>query len=202
MNRNTLLLVTLISEGGLYFIGLALMSSAEIELRSVFSVSWFAIGLALLLSFPMLAALFLLERISWEPIVNLKNEIDEKVRPIFSQCNLVDFGLIAFFAGVGEELFFRGWMQAVMIERSGLVIGIIVASLVFGFLHYLSTAYAVFAFITSIYLGAIYLISENLFIVMAIHAIYDFIALVYLVKKGEKGAGDSSPAADETSGES
>lgn len=202
MNRNTLLLVTLISEGGLYFIGLALMSSAEIELRSVFSVSWLPIGLALLLSLPMFAALFLLERISWEPIVNLRNEIDEKVRPIFSQCNLADFGLIAFFAGVGEELFFRGWMQAVMIERSGLVIGIIVTSLIFGFLHYLSTAYALFAFITSIYLGVIYLITGNLFVVMAIHAIYDFVALIYLVAKGKKDTGDGSFDTNKMSGES
>ena len=107
------------------------------------------------------------------------------MRPIFSNCNLIDLAAIAFFAGVGEELFFRSWTQAVLAERSGIVIGILVTSLVFGFLHYLSSAYAIYAFITSIYLGIIYLATANLFIVMAIHAVYDFIALVYLVKKGK-----------------
>jgi len=190
MDKKTLLLVTAITEGGLYFWGLASMNSAEIELRSVFNVSWGATAVALLLTLPIFAALYLVERLRWEPIVRLRNEIDEKVRPIFSKCKLVDLGLIAFFAGVGEELFFRGWMQAVLVDRSGVVIGILVTSLVFGFLHYLSTAYFIYAFVTSIYLGIIYLVTRNLFIAMAIHAIYDFIALVYLVKNGEKETED------------
>ena len=183
MNRNTLLLVTVITEGGLYFLGLALMNSAEIELRSVFNVSWISTIYALLLTLPMFVALYLVERSRWEPIVQLRKEMDEKILPIFANCKVVDLAVIAFFAGVGEELFFRGWMQAVLVERSGVVIGILITSIVFGFLHYLSTAYAVYAFLTSMYLGIIYLITGNVFIVMAIHAVYDFIALMYLVKK-------------------
>lgn len=184
MNRNTLLLVTVITEGGLYFLGLALMNSAGIELRSVFNVSWMSTIYALLLTLPMFVTLYLVERSGWKPIVELRNEMDEKILPIFSNCNLIDLAVIAFFAGVGEELFFRGWMQAVLAERSGVLIGVLVTSLVFGFLHYLTTTYAVYAFLTSIYLGIIYLVTGNVFIVMAIHAIYDFAALVYLVRKG------------------
>ena len=184
MNRNTLLLVTVITEGGLYFLGLALMNLAEIELRSVFSVSWTSTFYALLLTLPMFVTLYLVERSGWQPIVELRNEMDEKILPIFSNCNTVDLAVIAFFAGVGEELFFRGWMQAVLVERSGVLIGILITSLIFGVLHYLSTAYFIYAFLTSIYLGIIYLVTGNLFIVMAIHAVYDFAALVYLVRKG------------------
>jgi membrane protease YdiL (CAAX protease family) len=202
MDRKTLLLVTAFAEGGLYFLGLTLMSSAQIELRSVFSVSWDAAIYTLMLTLPMFATLFLIERIGWEPIVELRNEIDEKVRPIFSKCNLVDLGLIAFFAGVGEEIFFRGWMQAVLVERSGGLIGILITSFIFGLLHYLSTAYAIYAFVTGIYLGIIYFATGNLFIVMAIHAIYDFVALVYLVVKGDKETGDNSSDKDKISGES
>ena len=183
MNRNTLLLVTVITEGGLYFLGLALMNSAGGELRSVFNISWTSTFYALLLTLPMFVTLYLVERSGWEPIVELRNEMDEKILPIFSNCNLIDLAVIAFFAGVGEELFFRGWMQAVLVERSGVLIGVLVTSLVFGFLHYLTTTYAVYAFLTSIYLGIIYLVTGNVFIVMAIHAIYDFVALVYLVRK-------------------
>jgi membrane protease YdiL (CAAX protease family) len=84
---------------------------------------------------------------------------------------------------VGEELFFRGWMQAVLVERTGMLIGILITSLIFGFLHYLSTAYAVYAFIMGIYFGMIYLVSGNLYIVMAIHVLYDFVALAYLFKR-------------------
>ena len=185
MNKKTLLLITLVTEGGLYFLGLMLMNSAQLELRSVFNVSWKAILYAILLTLPMFVTLFLIERTNIKSIVDLKKEMDEKVLPIFSGTNLFDLAFIAFFAGVGEELFFRGWMQVVLADRFGLVVGIFITSLVFGFLHYLSSAYAVYAFITSIYLGIIYHLTGNVFIVMAIHAVYDFVALVYLVRKSK-----------------
>ena len=185
MNKKTLLLITLVTEGGLYFLGLMLMNSAQLELRSVFNVSWKAILYAILLTLPMFVTLFLIERTNIKSIVDLRKEMDEKVLPIFSGTNLLDLAFIAFFAGVGEELFFRGWMQVVLADRFGLVVGIFITSLVFGFLHYLSLAYAVYAFITSIYLGIIYHLTGNVFIVMAIHAVYDFVALVYLVRKSK-----------------
>ena len=182
MDRKTLLLVTVFAEGGLFLFGLLLMGGSGM-LRSRFSFTWSATAYALLLCLPMFGSLFFVVRSRWEPLVRLGKELEEKVLPIFLKTKLIDLAVIAFFAGVGEELFFRGWMQAVLVDRSGVVIGILITSTVFGLLHYLSTTYAVYAFITGIYLGVIYHVSGNLYIVMAIHAIYDFIALLYLVKK-------------------
>jgi len=186
MDKKTLLLLTVITEGGLYFLGLILMSAAQIELRSVFIFSWGATGIALLMTLPMFAFLYINTHSSWKPIVQLKEEMEEKIVPIFSGTNHIDLALIAFFAGVGEELFFRGWMQNVLINKSGVWIGILVTSAIFGLLHYLSATYAIYAFVTGIYLGVIYHVSGNLYIVMTIHAVYDFIALVYLVRKGKR----------------
>ena len=183
MDRKALLLVTFFVEGGLFVFGLVLMGGSGAEQLSQFKLSWKATAYAFLLCLPMFAALYLVERSDWEPIAQLKKEIDEKVLPIFSKCKVIDFAVIAFFAGVGEELFFRGWMQAILAERSGVVVGILITSVIFGLLHYLSTTYAVYAFITGVYLGVIYYASGNLYIVMAIHAIYDFIASVYLVNR-------------------
>ncbi|MBN1454284.1 MAG: CPBP family intramembrane metalloprotease [Anaerolineales bacterium] len=53
----------------------------------------------------------------------------------------------------------------------------------FGFAHYLSPIYTICADLIGLYL-VIYHISGNLYIVMAIHALCDFVALMYLVKKG------------------
>jgi membrane protease YdiL (CAAX protease family) len=131
----------------------------------------------------MFAALYFSMHSDWKPIVQLKREMEEKILPIFSSTKIFDLAFIAFFAGVGEEIFFRGWMQAVLMERSGVLIGILITSLIFGLLHYLSTVYAIYAFITGIYLGVIYYVSGNLYIVMAIHALYDFVALAYLFKR-------------------
>jgi membrane protease YdiL (CAAX protease family) len=56
---------------------------------------------------------------------------------------------------------------------------------IFGLMHYLSPTYAIYAGLTGLYLGVIYQVSGNLFIVMIIHALYDFIALVYVVRKSK-----------------
>ena len=184
MNRTTLLLVTLFVEGGLYVAGLFLMGGSG-AMQAKFSLSWSGTFYALLLSLPMFASLFLAMRSKWKPLSQLREELEEKVYPIFINSNIVDLVLIALLAGVGEELFFRGWLQGALSNRLGLWLGILIASAIFGFAHYLSLTYAVYAFITGIYLGVIYHLTGNLFVVMTIHGLYDFIALVILVRQGK-----------------
>ena len=184
MDRKTLLLLTIIVEGGLFALGWLLVGAARAQVWLKFSASWSATASGLLLCIPLLSALYLVERSRWAPVLHLTRLIDEKVTPIFTNCKVFDLALIALVAGVGEELFFRGWLQPALITRFDVWVGILAASLIFGLAHYLSTGYAVYAFLTGIYLGLIFLASENLYIVMLIHALYDFIALVYLVHKG------------------
>jgi uncharacterized protein len=183
MDRKTLLLLTILVEGGLFVIGLLLLGGARTQVWLKFGVSWSATASGLLLCIPLLSALYLVDRSHWPPISGLRKLIDEQVRPIFANCKCVDLALIALAAGVGEELFFRGWLQTVLVTRFDVWVGILAASLIFGLSHYLSTGYAVYAFLTGIYLGVIFQSSENMFIVMLIHALYDFTALVYLVSR-------------------
>jgi membrane protease YdiL (CAAX protease family) len=185
MDRKTLLLVTLFVEGGLYLFGLLLMGGPG-DFQSKFNFTWSATGYALLFCLPLFATLYFAVRTKWKPLSQLNKEIEEKIAPIFANCNIIDLGIIALLAGVGEELFFRGWMQGALTNRLGLWVGILLASAVFGFAHYLSATYAIYAGLTGIYLGVIYQVSGNLYIVMAIHALYDFIALVYLSRRDER----------------
>jgi len=188
MDRKTLLLVTLFVEGGLFFLGLLLMGGPG-ALLSTFSPSWSATGYALSFCIPMFVGLYFAVVSKWKPLSRLKNELDEKVIPIFANCKIIDLAVIAFLAGVSEELFFRGWLQGALISKIGVLAGIVGASVIFGFAHYLSLTYVVYAGLTGIYLGVIYQASGNLYVVMAIHALYDFVALVYLVRRmKEKGS--------------
>jgi hypothetical protein len=182
MDRKALLLISIIVEGGLFVIGLLLIGGLD-SFLSRFNVSWDATAYSLLLCLPLFAMLYLEERSQWSPLVRLKEEVDEKVAPIFANCNIIDLVVIALLAGMGEELLFRGWLQGALSFRLGLLTGILIASVIFGFAHYLSPAYAFYAGLTGLYLGIIYQVSGNLYIVMAIHAVYDFVAMVYLVKK-------------------
>ncbi len=185
MARKALLLVTVFVEGGLFLLGLLLAGGLRAELWSRFSVSWVSTAYALLLCFPMLAMLYLTVRSHWKPLSRLTNEINEKVTPIFAQCKFIDLIAIALLAGMSEELFFRGWLQGALTNKFEVWVGILIASAIFGFAHYLSATYAIYAGLTGLYLGVIYQVSGNLYIVMVIHALYDFIALVYLVRKGK-----------------
>ena len=187
MDRKALLPVTVLVEGGLFLFGILLMGGPNAVLAQ-FNLSWSATVFALLLCLPMVAALYFAIRSEWEALSRLRYELDEKILPIFANCKIIDLAMIAFLAGIGEELFFRGWLQGVLTNKFGMLLGILIASGIFGFAHYLSPTYALYAGLTGVYLGAIYQISGNLYIVMAIHALYDFIALVYLVQKG-KGNG-------------
>ena len=184
MSRKTLLLVAFFVEGGLFFIGLLLMGASSAELWSGFDISWRATAYALLLCIPMLVMLTLSERTQWPPLARLRDELDEKVIPIFANCRIIDLVAIAFLAGTGEELFFRGWLQGALTNKFDVLLGILIASAIFGFMHYLSPIYAIYAGLTGLYLGMIYQTSGNLYIVMVIHAVYDFIAMLYLTKKG------------------
>ena len=182
MDRKALLLSIVFVEGGLLLLGLILMRSSQLELWSRFDLTGWATVSALLFCVPILAMLFFVVRSRWAPLFHMRSEIDEKIIPIFANSRLPDLALMAFLAGVGEELFFRGWMQGLLTNKFGPWVGIVIVSLVFGLAHYLSSTYAIYASLIGLYLGIIYQVSGNLYLVMAIHAVYDFIALVFLGK--------------------
>jgi hypothetical protein len=184
MDRKALLLVTLLVEGGLFLLSLLLMSGSGAVLSKL-SPSWNATISALLLCIPLLAMLSFVVRAHWSPLARLREEIDEKILPIFANCQTIDLAVIALLAGISEELFFRGWLQGTLTTKFGVLFGIVVASAIFGLAHYLSSSYAIYAGLTGVYLGVIFQAFGNLYVVMAIHAVYDFIALVYLVRKGK-----------------
>ena len=155
-------------------------------MQSKFSISRGGTGYAFLLCLPLFAVLYFAVQTKWSPLYLLREELEEKVVPIFANCKPIDLAVIALLAGAGEELFFRGWLQGALANRFGVWSGILIASAIFGFAHYLSPIYAIYAGLTGLYLGAIYQISGNLYVVMTIHAVYDFIALVYVVRMNSK----------------
>jgi membrane protease YdiL (CAAX protease family) len=85
---------------------------------------------------------------------------------------MVDLAIISLLAGIGEEILFRGVLQARF--------GIVIASIVFGLMHSVSAAYVIVTIIMGLYIGIIFEFGESLLIPMQLHFIYDFAALVYL----------------------
>lgn len=87
--------------------------------------------------------------------------------------------LMAFGAGVSEELLFRGFLQTWLAGFSPVVVALILSNIVFGLLHMRTVLYAVIAGAVGVYLGALYLVTDNLLAPIMTHMLYDAVALEY-----------------------
>jgi membrane protease YdiL (CAAX protease family) len=98
--------------------------------------------------------------------------VGKEIKAVFASTTVVDICLISIWAGLAEELLFRGVIQA----RWGLVW----ASILFGVLHFVTPAYALLAMVIGFYIGLVHHFFQSLLIPIQLHAIYDFGALLYL----------------------
>lgn len=105
-----------------------------------------------------------------------------RVSGIFSGYSWLHLACVAALAGVGEELLFRGFLQTWLGNYFAITWAILIASIIFGLLHYLSHAYFISATLMSIAFGVAYYMTDSLLMVVVWHGIYDFIALLVLVK--------------------
>jgi membrane protease YdiL (CAAX protease family) len=78
-------------------------------------------------------------------------------------------------------MLFRGVFQAVLSRWAGTAVGLALASALFGLLHAITFTYAVLAGLAGAYLGALWLWTDNLLVSILVHALYDFVLLVYLI---------------------
>jgi len=131
---------------------------------------------------PLIAGYFVL---TWLPIPALQR-IDRFVRELvhqhMSHLKIWQLAVIAALAGIGEELFFRGLIQLGLSEGLGINVwvAILIASLIFGLAHAVTLTYFLLAFLVSVYLGFIFDYTGNLFVPIAIHALYDFFVFLYI----------------------
>jgi hypothetical protein len=110
------------------------------------------------------------------------------VRELFPRARLVELAMIAVLAGVSEELLFRGVLQTVVARWTTPLVGLAVASLVFGGLHAISRLYFVLATLIGCYLGWLLLEFDDLAAPIVAHGLYDFVALAYLTRNQESEA--------------
>ncbi len=134
----------------------------------------------LLASLPMLAFLAVSRRWPIGPFRGIQDFLDRDLAPVLAHRPWHDFALIALTAGIGEELLFRGVIQAALATLLGRGVGLLAASIIFGALHPISLAYAVVAGCLGAYLGAVWLVTGNLLAVIVAHVLFDFVALFFL----------------------
>lgn len=114
------------------------------------------------------------------------------LEPVIRRGSALALGAIAVSAGAGEELLFREGIQPWL--------GLWATSLLFGALHALSPAYFLLALGMGLYCGWIYSVTGSWILVAALHAGYDWIALLRyrtLFREARQATVSASP--DDTS---
>jgi membrane protease YdiL (CAAX protease family) len=145
-----------------------------------------AAGWGLIATGPLLVALLLMDRVPLRPLRQLRQMATEVIRSMFGGGSVVQLAAVAIAAGVGEELLFRGLVQAYVSWLIGgwvgLGGGLVVASVLFGVCHWLNTTYAILAMFAGAYFGVLLVAMGSIWTPLVAHAAYDFVALVYLVR--------------------
>jgi membrane protease YdiL (CAAX protease family) len=188
--------MALLIEGGMGLLAVGLASWQDRPLIQPADWTWQNIAWGLAACLPPLIALWAIVRLPLPPFRRMIQVVDETVVPLFRSCGLQELAVISLLAGFGEEMLFRGvvqgsigdWVGRWLGDPAGVWVGIAAAALLFGLLHPITTTYAVLAGLIGLYLGWLVLASGNLLVPATTHAIYDFLALVYLVKWRRKTA--------------
>jgi membrane protease YdiL (CAAX protease family) len=145
-----------------------------------------AIGWGLMATVPLLVALLIMDRFPLGPIQSVKDIAQGLIARMFRDASVLHLAVISLAAGFGEELLFRGLVQAGIAKLSGGTYGPLIAlaaaSALFGVCHWLNTTYAVLAMLAGIYFGLLMMLSGSLWTPIVAHAAYDFLALVYLLR--------------------
>jgi membrane protease YdiL (CAAX protease family) len=150
---------------------------------------WRAIGLGIVGTVPLLLALGLLDFFPIAPLERVRQVAEDAIGQMFPQPRIWQLALVALAAGLGEELMFRGLLQAGLARwltiPGGVWLALAAASLVFGAFHWLNTTYAILAALAGVYFGWLLIATGSLWPPIVAHALYDFAALWYLVRSNK-----------------
>lgn len=177
-------------ELALAVLALVLAAWLGLDLWARFYLDVPTLNWAVVATLPLIGAMLVLTRSTWSWVKVLNEPIETYIKPLLKDVPSGALFLIALAAGTGEELLFRGVIQQGLSDWGGPGFGLVVASVLFGLAHALNRYYVMVTVIMGLYLGLLYQASENIVLVLLIHALYDWIALRFLLLRpdGNKGA--------------
>ncbi len=203
MERNDGFGMAVVVEGGIAVLAVLLAWLFQVTLREQFA-AWgrplaLAVGRGIVATIPMLCVFGTLVHAKNAELRQLREHVEWMVGEMFPRKSAAEFALVALLAGVGEELLFRGVLQAKLIGWTTPLAGLWLASLLFGLAHALSRLYFAFAVAVGLFLGWITFQYGDLVAPMVAHALYDFVALMYLSRARRRPVSpETSPVSEST----
>jgi uncharacterized protein len=132
---------------------------------------------------PLLLALAWMLAARSGPAHRLVSLVVEQLGPLLAGRSAAELALLAAMAGLSEEFLFRGVVQVGLARVLPDVGALLASSALFGLVHFASRAYALLAGVMGLYLGALFLVQGSLLTPIITHALYDFVALVYVARR-------------------
>ncbi len=106
--------------------------------------------------------------------------------------------LMALFAGIFEELLFRGVLQTATAKLTPMFVAILVSNLIFGAVHWRTALYALIAGLVGVWIGILFAITGNLLTPIVTHAAYDLVALIVTARAIDAWRARKKPTGPDT----
>jgi membrane protease YdiL (CAAX protease family) len=193
--RQTVVLLAVLVEGGLFVLATLLGWALGQSPMQYFGWDGADALRGVAAALPPVALFAVLQRWPVGPLARIRRFSEQVIRPILAPCSVLDLLGISVLAGLGEEMLFRGVLQASLAHWLDAGLALAVASLLFGLMHAITLTYALLATLMGAYLGAVWVYTGNLLVVIITHALYDFVVLLWLMRgPGSSAAVPAAPA--------
>lgn len=174
-------LVALAFQGGIGVVGLLVILVADIPVQIAGTGAWLSVLCGILGAVGTYGVLILLSQIPRLFPGSFSRQM-RGLHKFASSYSWLVLLLLSVLAGVGEELLFRGAVQGWLAAHTHPAVAVLMASVLFGLVHYASFTYFVVATCLGLAFGCVYAISDSLLLVMVWHSVYDMIALFCLLR--------------------
>lgn len=180
-------------EGALILVAIVLGWIVDVDPFEFIHFSENAVLYGLFGTLPLFLLFLTMEYMPSQSVQEIRRALIDTLAPSLYRCHWTDLFVLAVIAGVSEEVLFRGVIQPWMENLWGMSAGLIISNLIFGLVHAITPLYAVLATCVGIYLGLFldYGGERNLLMPIVIHAVYDFLAFLVIMKAYRKAKDDS-----------
>lgn len=197
MRSTNISILALAAEGILFLLGAAWISIQKIPINIALNyTSVIYVIEFLFFLFFINILVFQVSKLFKETHLNLKNFYETWVVPLANDLSFAGSLIVAISSGIGEEVFFRGALNQQLGLVFGNVIGLIIGSVIFAYVHFIKLEKDLyFVFLLYCFVGLcfsyIYFLSNNLLIPIISHSLYNFIVLNYIKLKKTYSSGIS-----------
>lgn len=176
-------------EGSLIVLAIILGWFADIDPFANLHFSEKAIFYGVAGTLPLFVIFMAMQSLKIESVQQVRRLLLETLGPSMHGYGWADLLILAAIAGVSEEVLFRGVIQPWIESGWGISAGLVFSNIIFGLVHAVTPLYAILATLVGIYLGLSldYGAERNLLTPVIIHAAYDFLAFLVIMRAYKAG---------------